>query len=111
MYQQGSGQFEKAHVFQGHDNWVRSLAFATYTGHAENERSLKPGDLILASGSQDKYIRLWKISPHVTTTTSSQANDLMQALEQTALYVNEKKVQAISGFFTFIFVEPGKLSS
>ena len=38
----------------GHENWVRSLAVTT-----ENDT---PGsDLLLASASQDKYIRLWRI--------------------------------------------------
>ena len=38
----------------GHDGWVRSLNFAS---EKENDKS----DLLLASASQDKYIRLWRI--------------------------------------------------
>ncbi len=55
---------------QGHENWVRSLSFATYTTLQKSSSSsnkqdyrLQEGDLLLASGSQDKYVRLWKISP------------------------------------------------
>ena len=38
----------------GHENWVRSLAII-------NENDTPDSDLLLASGSQDKYIRLWRI--------------------------------------------------
>ena len=38
----------------GHDNWVRSLAITTENAKADS-------DLLLASASQDKYIRLWRI--------------------------------------------------
>lgn len=40
----------------GHENWVRSLEF-TYENPTDPERS----DLLLASASQDKYIRLWRV--------------------------------------------------
>ncbi|ORZ19804.1 WD40-repeat-containing domain protein [Absidia repens] len=72
IYQQSSKSFEKVYTLQGHDNWVRSLAFATYTGEPAEEsdgtktHTLQTGDLILASGSQDRYIRIWKISPYVS---------------------------------------------
>ncbi|KAF8934778.1 Elongator subunit elp2 [Dissophora ornata] len=72
--------FEKVLSLQGHDNWVRSLDFATFTkevGASEEDsrvvesdnakstshhHTLQDGDLLLASGSQDKYIRLWRIA-------------------------------------------------
>jgi elongator complex protein 2 len=38
----------------GHEGWVRALAFAQEKGDAA-------GDLLLASASQDKYIRLWRV--------------------------------------------------
>lgn len=37
---------------EGHEDWIKSLTFR----HQET-----PGDLLLASGSQDRYIRLWRI--------------------------------------------------
>ena len=98
--QQRGEQFEKSHVLQGHDNWVRSLAFATYTGSQEDatatNHTLRHGDLMLASGSQDRYIRLWKISPHQASPSSpvtkkeepssgELTDDLLQALQENAL--------------------------
>ncbi|KAI7885696.1 WD40 repeat-like protein [Lichtheimia hyalospora FSU 10163] len=98
--QQRGEQFEKSHVLQGHDNWVRSLAFATYTGSQEDatatNHTLRHGDLMLASGSQDRYIRLWKISPHQASPASpvtkkeepsngELTDDLLQALQENAL--------------------------
>lgn len=37
----------------GHEGWIRSLAMTAEEGQAD-------GDLLLASASQDKYIRLWR---------------------------------------------------
>ena len=39
----------------GHEGWIRSLAFAC-------EKNGPNSDLLLASASQDKYIRLWRVS-------------------------------------------------
>lgn len=39
----------------GHEGWIRSLAISRETESPES-------DLLLASASQDKYIRLWRIS-------------------------------------------------
>ncbi|KAK4519809.1 uncharacterized protein ATC70_010051 [Mucor velutinosus] len=78
IYQTESSQFEKMHTLTGHDNWVRDLSFATYTASEENTHAnniFEQGDLILASGSQDKYIRLWKISAHVPSVVESVASD------------------------------------
>lgn len=54
---------------QGHENWVRSVDFTTYTKDNvesnlafQKHYKLKDGDLLLASASQDKYVRLWKMS-------------------------------------------------
>ena len=56
-------------VLLGHEGWIRSLAFV------QEEDEGKP-DLLLASASQDKYIRLWRIHqgdelPAAKTTGSS----------------------------------------
>ncbi|KAI1876444.1 hypothetical protein JX265_003970 [Neoarthrinium moseri] len=46
-------QFEVQATLAGHDEWVRSLDFAF-------EKASPTSDLILASASQDKYVRLWR---------------------------------------------------
>lgn len=47
--------FELQATLKGHESWVRSLAFRF-------ETAVSHSDLLLASASQDKYIRLWRIS-------------------------------------------------
>ena len=46
--------FQQA-TLTGHEGWIRSLTIA-------QENSLASCDLLLASASQDKYIRLWRIT-------------------------------------------------
>ena len=48
-----TGEFELGAMLEGHENWVRSLDFT-------NDCTIK-GDVLLASASQDRYIRLWRI--------------------------------------------------
>ncbi|KAE8306581.1 WD40-repeat-containing domain protein [Aspergillus transmontanensis] len=50
----GDTSFRLAAVLSGHEAWVRSLSFT-------RDKQSKTGDLLLASASQDKYIRLWRI--------------------------------------------------
>ncbi|KAJ6782594.1 hypothetical protein PWT90_08444 [Aphanocladium album] len=46
-------QFQVQATLRGHEGWIRSLSFA--------RESKKPGsDLLLASASQDKYVRIWR---------------------------------------------------
>jgi len=47
-------QFQLSATLTGHEGWIRALAFTRET--------LDPNsDLLLASASQDKYIRLWRL--------------------------------------------------
>ncbi|CAO2651769.1 Nn.00g000520.m01.CDS01 [Neocucurbitaria sp. VM-36] len=46
--------FELSATLTGHEGWIRALAFTRETSHTDS-------DLLLASASQDKYIRLWRI--------------------------------------------------
>lgn len=46
--------FELSATLTGHEGWIRALDFT-------REFSDTSGDLLLASASQDKYIRLWRI--------------------------------------------------
>ena len=52
----GQIQFTSQATLPGHENWIRSLDFI-HENPDENESS----DLLLASASQDKYIRIWRI--------------------------------------------------
>ncbi|OAA77656.1 RNA polymerase II Elongator subunit [Akanthomyces lecanii RCEF 1005] len=46
-------RFQMQAALRGHEGWIRSLSFA--------RESSKPGsDLLLASASQDKYVRIWR---------------------------------------------------
>lgn len=47
-----AGQFNCVHKLSGHEDWVRGLDFVC-----------DGDDLLLASGSQDNFIRLWRIEP------------------------------------------------
>lgn len=47
-------RFEVQATLTGHEGWIRSLSFA-------KETSAPDSDLLLASASQDKYIRIWRI--------------------------------------------------
>ncbi|KAK6426508.1 Elongator subunit elp2 [Oleoguttula sp. CCFEE 5521] len=48
------GEFELQATLTGHDGWIRSLNFLP----PDAERS---NDILLASASQDKYVRLWRM--------------------------------------------------
>ncbi|KAL4976178.1 6-phosphofructo-2-kinase-domain-containing protein [Aspergillus desertorum] len=51
----GSPRFKVSATLSGHEAWVRSLSFTVDT-------QSKTGDLLLASASQDKYVRLWRLN-------------------------------------------------
>lgn len=66
-------QFSKSLALDGHSDWVRSLAFTTpfpledsptasTSTSSIGEYDIAPGEVLLASGSQDNYIRLWRFS-------------------------------------------------
>lgn len=52
-------------TLSGHEGWIRSLDFT------REDHSSPSGDLLLASASQDKYIRLWRV--HQGTELPTQA--------------------------------------
>ncbi|EHK50714.1 uncharacterized protein TrAtP1_011258 [Trichoderma atroviride] len=47
-------QFNLQATLSGHEGWLRSLSFAKETNSPDS-------DLLLASASQDKYIRIWRV--------------------------------------------------
>ena len=52
LFAEENANFQKLESLSGHEDWVRALDFVL-----DNN-----GDLLLASSSQDTFIRLWKIS-------------------------------------------------
>lgn len=59
-----NGQFRQQAVLTGHDGWIRSLDFV-------QEPSQTSKDVLLASASQDKYIRLWRVSQKTANSSQS----------------------------------------
>jgi elongator complex protein 2 len=49
-------QFQLRATLMGHESWIRSLAFTAV-------QQTQSQDFLLASASQDKYIRLWRVHP------------------------------------------------
>lgn len=69
LYVSNGGDFVTAATLTGHENWIRALDFVEEV--VDGER-----DLILASASQDKYIRLWRIHEGADLPTANRtAND------------------------------------
>jgi elongator complex protein 2 len=50
----GNPEFKRRAVLSGHEAWVRALSFT-------QDKQSTGGDILLASASQDKYIRLWRL--------------------------------------------------
>ncbi|GAA5895240.1 hypothetical protein JCM8208_005945 [Rhodotorula glutinis] len=66
-------EFRKSLSLEGHTDWVRCLSFTTpipssadSTASTSTAYDIAPGEVLLASGSQDNYIRLWRISRRST---------------------------------------------
>lgn len=69
IYTFANGQFTHALSLEGHEDWVRCLAVTQYS--SSNSSSSSSKDLLLASGSQDNYVRLWRIA-QITDTPGAQ---------------------------------------
>lgn len=66
-----AASFKIAAKLEGQGDWVRALAFSP--AHTD-------GSLLLASGCQDRYIRIWSITPGVDTSKRFAINDGTEAL-------------------------------
>ena len=78
----------------GHEGWIRSLAFS-------KETSVVGSDLILASASQDKYIRLWRIR-RKTESFGLKENDIPGASKR-SLSSKEHKLAALDVSYSLTF--------
>ncbi|KAJ3177298.1 Elongator subunit elp2 [Geranomyces variabilis] len=90
VFTSSDAKFAKAVVLQGHSDWIRSVEIATYTSDVVDENQhFREGDLMVASASQDKYIRIWKISKASDNTGKPAADDfnaqMMSALAEAGL--------------------------
>lgn len=70
--------FKLCATLTGHEAWVRSLSFTT-------DKQSQNGDLLLASASQDKYIRLWRLhrGEAELSTPADDADPMLGGLEPT----------------------------
>jgi elongator complex protein 2 len=81
IYVQTQSGFELQATLSGHEGWVRSLDFLTRAGE----------DLLLASASQDKYVRLWRFKK------DDQAGDAVQGIQPVKNSLSNKAHQVGSG--------------
>lgn len=58
--------FKLSTSLEGHGDWVRALAF----------KNLGDGNLMLASGCQDRYIRIWTVQQESTSTVAGPVDEL-----------------------------------
>lgn len=71
--------FQRRAVLSGHEAWVRSLSFTQDTQSSTN-------DILLASASQDKYIRLWRLrrgEVEISAPVDDDADPLLGGMEPT----------------------------
>ncbi|KAI8914205.1 quinon protein alcohol dehydrogenase-like superfamily [Gorgonomyces haynaldii] len=54
---------------KGHTDWIRSIKTSIFTDTHDKDYGFQKGDLMIASASQDKYIRIWRL----TTSTDLQS--------------------------------------
>ncbi|KAL1296573.1 hypothetical protein AAFC00_000071 [Neodothiora populina] len=88
VFVQKGDLFAHGAILTGHEGWIRSLDFV-------QESSAEDSDILLASASQDKYIRLWRFHKgSELPATASAANDptlgaLGKSLSNKAHYIGE----------------------
>ena len=72
-------------MLTGHEDWVKCLAF--------REPNSPSDPIVLASGSQDGTIRLWRVEPFTmnvpTSGIASQTDDLIDAFEISLCSIGE----------------------
>ena len=64
VYVQSSrGEFEKRLSLVGHSDWIRSISVAKFNDSSSNTNAdYNLDDLMIATASQDSYIRIWRVS-------------------------------------------------
>lgn len=70
-------QFEEVAALAGHEDWVRSLDFASFPAQQGN-------DLLLASAGQDSFIRLWRLTQNMSFASQNGDESLSRAALKTS---------------------------
>lgn len=65
----------------GHTDWVRCLSFSLSLDHYTASQQTSNRDILLASGSQDNYIRLWRISQRQSSVSRDKSEAPSSALD------------------------------
>uniref|UniRef100_A0A3Q1GVS1 Elongator complex protein 2 n=1 Tax=Acanthochromis polyacanthus TaxID=80966 RepID=A0A3Q1GVS1_9TELE len=84
LYVQADKQFQKAMTLQGHEDWVRGVAWAS-TG----------GELLLASCSQDSLIRLWRLRAKSGTDTNAEDDHTVIKMKEDIFEVKERDASSV----------------
>ena len=78
MVQLNLRQFQHALSLEGHEDWVRCLSFTPYPSASSSSTH----DLLLASGSQDNFVRLWRVSAVEGNGDQGNGLDLLDEFER-----------------------------
>ena len=89
-----NGPFNLQATLTGHEGWVRSLSIS-------KETSSPQSDLLLASASQDKYVRLWRIAARRKTAPAQEADPL--GVFEESLSNKRHKLKGTDGTFLLTF--------
>lgn len=89
-------KFQPVHKLLGHEDWVRGLDFVR-----------EGDDLLLASSSQDNFIRLWRIAPRTADQVVNNKVDIFNLLDEATgeIRVEEKILQLSSDSWYAISLE------
>ncbi|KAH3682014.1 hypothetical protein WICPIJ_007006 [Wickerhamomyces pijperi] len=84
--------FNLSALLEGHEDWVKALAF----------KKQSDGDYFLASGSQDRYIRLWRIRTNDLIDRSDEDESKLTLLSNKQYKFNIQDTQAAINFEALI---------
>ncbi|GAA5979745.1 hypothetical protein JCM5350_002033 [Sporobolomyces pararoseus] len=97
-----SPNFKKSLSLEGHTDWIRCLSFTTPISLTSSSSTsstsapigydIAPGEVLLASGGQDNYIRLWRFSrlSHSTSVKPTVPQNGLSALDELEKALAEK---------------------
>ncbi|KAG7461407.1 elongator complex protein 2 [Solea senegalensis] len=84
LYIQSNGQLQKALSLQGHEDWIRGVAWASIGG-----------ELLLASCSQDCLIRVWRLCAKSGTDTHAEDDHTIIKMKEDVFEVKERDISSV----------------